>query len=175
MLGDFRSTQFHSDWPRRPAPSIWGLPIDCEVHAAARTAWNRPRDLADGKISYPDHFSRSARSGIDGGFPYRAMSVIVLRQGGDGLLDLALAIHFAHRLAVARQIMASQPGWTNRYRSTSCAAASLVDGIPDPAIRSASSLSSTAISARAADETGEMDFRRLRQESSGGRRHQPRW
>ena len=80
--------------------------------------------------------------------------------------------HFAHRLAVARQIMASQPGWTNRYRSTSCAAASLVDGIPDPkAIRStASSLSSTAISARATDETSEMDFRRLRQESSGGRR-----
>ena len=83
--------------------------------------------------------------------------------------------HFAHRLAMARQIMASQPGWTNRYRSTSraeCAKPSLVDGIRFPnAVRSiASSRSNTVISARAEDETSEIDFRRSRPESSWGRR-----
>ena len=71
--------------------------------------------------------------------------------------------HFAHRLAMARQIMASQPGWTNRCRSTlraGDAKPSLVDGIRVlNAVRSiASSGSSTVILGRAEGETNEIDF-----------------
>ena len=99
--------------------------------------------------------------------------VIVLRQGGDGLLDLALAMPLCPPACDGAPDH-GQPARVDQSVSVDLArhAASLVDGIRDPnAIRStASSRSSTAISARAADETSEMDFRRLRQESSGGRR-----
>ena len=91
---------------------------------------------------------------IDGEFPYPATSAssYCARAATASLISRSRR-HFAHRLAVARQIMASQPGWTNRYRSTSRAEytkPSLVDGIRVPnAVRSiASSRSNTVISAR---------------------------
>ena len=161
------------DWP----PRHMGIVIDCEVHAEAapRAAWDRPRDLADGKISNPGRFSRSARSAIDGKSHIPQHPVVIFRQRGDSLFDLALATPIRPPACDGAPDH-GQPAGVDKSISVDLArrklAASLVDGIRDPkAVRSiASSLSSTAISARAEDETSEMDFRRSRRESSGGRR-----
>ena len=178
MPGDFWSTQ---SCPLRIGPpsrtGIWGLIVDCEVRAEAApcAAWDRARDLADGKINNPGRFSRSARSAIDGEFPYPAASGRRIPPAQRRPFDLALATPLCPPACDGAPDH-GQPARVDKSVSVDLARRkcepSLVDGIRVPnAVRSiASSRSSTVISARAADETSEMDFRRSRRASSGGRR-----
>ena len=134
----------------------WGLIVDCEVRAEAApcAAWDRPVILPMARSIIPaiSHDLLDLRSMGNSHIPQRP--VVVFRQRDDSPFISRSRRHFAHRLAMARQIMDSQPGWTNRYRSTSPAGyrdrlSWMASGVPNAVRSIASSRSSTVISARA--------------------------